>query len=64
MAELQRPKYGPYEIKIEVDTSQLDQALEKINQLAELLREVNELIDLSPKLDGITNLLNKAIEHL
>ncbi len=43
--EAENREYGGIRVKVDVDTSNLDSAIEKANRLASLLREANSLID-------------------
>lgn len=43
--EAENREYGGIRVKVDVDTSSLDSAIEKANRLASLLREANSLID-------------------
>ena len=43
--ESENREYGGIRVKVDVDTSNLDSAIEKANRLASLLREANSLID-------------------
>lgn len=43
--EAEKKEYGGIRVKVDVDTSSLDSAIEKANRLASLLREANSLID-------------------
>ena len=43
--EAENREYGGIRVKVDVDTSNLDSAIEKANRLASLLREAKNLID-------------------
>ena len=43
--EAEKKEYGGIRVKVDVDTSELDSAIEKANQLASLLREAKSLIN-------------------
>ena len=45
IVEAENREYGGIRVKVDVDTSSLDSAIEKANRLASLLREANSLID-------------------